>query len=112
MIRYIRSIGAVPVWAHPFLSLKQEAAVEGFLQLAAAAGLAGIEVLYSKYTPEQTERAKALAKRYGLQESGGSDFHGDNKPDIRMGTGRGDLRIPAEYTENLRKNVKYFWGKI
>lgn len=108
MIRYIRSIGAVPVWAHPFLSLKQETEVEGFLQLAVPAGLVGLEVLYSKYTPEQTERAKALVKRYGLQESGGSDFHGDNKPDIRMGTGRGDLRIPADYTENLRKYVKYF----
>lgn len=108
MIRYIRSIGAVPVWAHPFLSLKQEAEVEGFLRLAVPAGLVGLEVLYSKFTPEQTARAKALAKRYGLKESGGSDFHGDNKPDVQMGTGRGDLRIPAEYTENLRKNVKYF----
>ena len=35
--------------------------------------------------------------------SGGSDFHGENKPDIRLGTGRGALNVPDEWYEALRE---------
>ena len=43
-----------------------------------------------------------LAERFGLQQSGGSDFHGGRKPDIQLGIGRGNLRIPYAFAENLR----------
>ena len=44
-----------------------------------------------------------LAEKYGLLPSGGSDFHGENKPDIRLGTGRGTLNVPDEWYEALRE---------
>ena len=74
---------------------------------AAQTGLDGMEVAYSKYSPETTARAVAVADAFGLRYSGGSDFHGGNKPDIRLGTGRGDLRIPLAWLEALkrRRNV-------
>ena len=62
-----------------------------------------MECLYSTFSAEETERALALAEAYGLLPSGGSDFHGENKPDIRMGTGRGGLQIPLDWAISLER---------
>ena len=51
--------------------------------------------------PETTEAAIRLAKEFGIMESGGSDFHGENKPDIQLGIGRGDLCVPAILMDKL-----------
>lgn len=99
-IRFIRSIGAVSVLAHPFLNL-EEAPLRAFLGLAAEAGLDAMEVYYPKFTAEQTELAERLVEEFGLLPSGGSDFHGTNKPDIRLGTGRNNLHIPISVLKKL-----------
>ncbi len=101
-IRFIKSIGAVAILAHPFLSLEEEA-LRAFLPQAVEAGLDAMEVAYSKYSPETTAAAYAVADAFGLQYSGGSDFHGGNKPDIALGSGRGDLQIPLAWLQSLRK---------
>lgn len=108
-IRFIRSIGAVPVLAHPFLDL-DEPGLRGFLCDAMESGLDGMETLYPKFDAATTELARQIAGEYGLLESGGSDFHGENKPDIQMGTGRGDLCVPEEILVELktRKNFIEF----
>lgn len=105
-IRFIKSLGAVAVLAHPFLNL-DEAALRAFLPKAVEAGLDGMEVAYSKYSPETTATAVAVADDFGLCYAGGSDFHGGNKPEIQLGTGRGDLRIPLNWLDALkrRRNV-------
>lgn len=102
-IRFIKSIGAKAVLAHPFLNLKEEAALRAFLPEAVDAGLDGMEVVYSKFTLEQTALAKQIASDFDLAFSGGSDFHGENKPDIALGVGRGELKIPAEWEQILAK---------
>ena len=102
MIRSLACLGAVPVLAHAFLNFTYEE-LEAFLPEAKAAGLAGMECVYSTYTDEETELSFRLAERFGLLYSGGSDFHGERKPDISLGTGRGNLRVPAEFEEDLFK---------
>lgn len=104
IIRFIVSIGAVPVLAHPFLNLN-ERELRQFLPAAKQCGLAGMEVLYPKFSPEETAMAAALTEEFGLLKSGGSDFHGANKPDISLGTGRGELEVPWEYLQLLREKV-------
>lgn len=99
-IRFIKSIGAVSVLAHPFLNL-QEARLRIFLMQAVEAGLDAMEVYYPKFSEEQTELAKCLVEEFDLLPSGGSDFHGDNKPDIRLGTGRNNLHIPLAVLKSL-----------
>ena len=101
-IRFIKSIGAVAVLAHPFLNL-DASELEIFLQQAVPAGLDGMEVSYSLFSQEQTENACRIADRFGLLYSGGSDFHGNNKPDIFMGVGKGNLQIPLLRLEKLRE---------
>lgn len=105
MIGLIRSMGAVPVLAHPFLDLKEEAALRGFLGPAKEAGLVGMEVRYPRFDEKTTDLAASLAEEYGLRSSGGSDFHGTNKPDIRLGKGAGSLEVPLSFLDGLKKSL-------
>ena len=66
-------------------------------------GLAGIEALYSTYTPGEEIHMKSLAAQYGLLITGGSDFHGAHKPDIEMGTGKGSLYVPDSILDELKE---------
>ena len=102
VIKFISRVGAVPVLAHPFLSLDEETLLK-FLPEAKACGLVGMETLYSKYSPEQIARSIEIAEEFDLNQSGGSDYHGAKKPDISLGTGRGSLCVPIEFVEILRK---------
>ena len=104
-ITFLRSVHAVPVLAHPFLSLS-EGELRQFLPEAKNHGLLAMETRYSTYTPEIQILALTIAREYGLLSSGGSDFHGDNKPDIALGTGKGTLHIPAEIAETLQEAVR------
>lgn len=100
-IGFIKHLGGVAVLAHPFLNL-DEAQLEQFLPRALECGLDAMETMYAKYDAETTQTAKKIAARFGLLESGGSDFHGKNKPDISLGTGRGNLQIPMSVLEKLK----------
>lgn len=97
----LKNMGVTVVLAHPFLSL-DEAGLRKFLPKAVELGLDGMEVMYSKYDAGTTALAMSIAWEYGLLPSGGSDFHGENKPDIQIGTGRGNLQIPLCYLQDLR----------
>lgn len=93
--------GGVAVLAHP-LSLELEPgplAVE--VACLAEAGLSGMECYYGRYEPAARERLVALARRHGLVATGGSDYHGSYKPDLEVGTGRGDLVVPDRALEEL-----------
>lgn len=101
ILSMIGDLGAVSVLAHPYLNLKQEE-LTVFLQQAVPQGLQGMEVFYSTYDDATTALALDTAAAFGLKKSGGSDFHGANKPDIRLGEGRGGLRIPSAWLEELK----------
>lgn len=103
-IEFIRSIGAVPVLAHPFLKLSGSQ-LRTFLDKAKGHGLVGMETLYSTYDEKTTALSRAIAHEYGLCESGGSDFHGERKPDIALGTGKGNLAIPYEFLNKLKEFI-------
>lgn len=104
-IEYIRSIGAVSVLAHPLLSL-DETRLRAFLEQAAPSGLDGMETIYSTYDEQTARLAGKMADEFGLLHSGGSDFHGTNKPDIRLGTGRGNVAVPMELAQKLMERSK------
>lgn len=101
MLGIIRDLGAVSVLAHPYLNLRQEALIP-FLEQAVRDGLQGMEVYYSTYDPATTALAVDTAATFGLLPSGGSDFHGANKPDIRLGEGRGGLAVPDLFHQQLK----------
>ena len=104
-VRFIKSLGCVAVLAHPFLSM-QEDQLRRFLEQAVPCGLDGMEVYYSTYDIKTTALARAVAGEYGILESGGSDFHGGNKPDVSLGTGTGGLQVPGSLLEMLKNRAK------
>jgi sugar phosphate isomerase/epimerase len=67
----------------------------------AAAGFAGLEAVYGRYSPRQRQDLGNLARRFDLVASGGSDYHGRIKPDLAVGTGQGDLKVPDTVLERL-----------
>ena len=103
-IKFIKSIGAVAILAHPFLNLT-ESELRKFLPEATKCGLDGMETLYSEYDEATTELAMRIAREFGIKQSGGSDYHGARKPGIDLGTGRGDLRVPETLLEELRSCI-------
>ncbi len=64
-------------------------------------GLSGIEAIYSTHSYEDETLYKSLADELGLFITGGSDYHGELKPDIDLGTGKGNLMISQSLLENL-----------
>lgn len=101
-IQLIQNAGGIPVLAHPLLYKLSVSQIRKMLETLKAYGIRGIEALYSRNHGTDEAFVRKLADEYGLFITGGSDFHGDNKPDIEMGTGTGNLRIPVMLLENLR----------
>ena len=93
--------GGVTVMAHPSSVELEGAALDAFVGGLAATGLDGLECLYGRYSPDERSSYRDLADRHRLAVTGGSDYHGDNKPDLRIGTGRGDLAVPDELLDAL-----------
>ncbi|CAD5925982.1 5'-3' exoribonuclease [Planktothrix tepida] len=73
-IQLLKSCGAVPVWAHPYLY--QGGKIETVFQELLEAGLMGIEVYHPHHSDSQIQRLEKLCEAYGLLKTGGSDYHG------------------------------------
>ncbi len=103
VIQKLQEFDAIPILAHSFLSMDEDM-LRAFLPRAKQVGLVGMETDYVTYDQATTELARAIALEFDLQPSGGSDFHGINKPDIRVGIGKGKLAVPFAYYEQLIKS--------
>jgi len=104
-VRILRNIRAVPILAHPLQELTPEA-LRNILPELKSAGLLALETHHSSYDEAAIAAATAIGAEFGLLPGGGSDFHGTAKPDIRLGTGRGNLQIPISFLNDLKKIQK------
>ncbi len=102
-IELIHRSGGIAIFAHPAQAADTEEELFGLSKRLKAAGIDGMECLYSRYTPAETEMCFKIARELDILPSGGSDFHGENKPDVRLGAvSGGDGYIPYEYLERLK----------
>lgn len=101
-VALLAKIGASPVLAHPMLKPYPPGWIEEFVKKLLPFGLCGIEAWHSEHTDEDTQDVLAIARRYHLCVSGGSDYHGSNKPHISLGTGYGSLCVSVDAYERLR----------
>jgi predicted metal-dependent phosphoesterase TrpH len=97
--------GGLPVLAHPNSLELEPLALRGQLGELRDLGLVGMECEYGRYSPEDRAGLAALAGDLGLVATGGSDHHGTYKPDLSVGTGRGDLDVPDSALEELRQRL-------
>ena len=101
-VELILKAGGIPILAHPVLYGLGKTALDTLVAKLKDAGLIGIEAVYSTYTPSDERDIKALALKYDLAISGGSDFHGKAKPDIDLAIGRGKLFVHEDILKGLR----------
>jgi 3',5'-nucleoside bisphosphate phosphatase len=107
----IQAAGGIPVLAHPYLiPYRSDRELADWVALLCSIGLKGIEVYYTEHSPQAVTQYTALAEKFGLAMTGGSDFHGRVTPKVQLGKGTGDLHIPYTLFENLISNhrLTYF----
>ncbi len=92
-IALIRGSGGIAVLAHPYLLQRDD-----LIPLFIANGIRGIEAYYPEHSQGQVNFYLDLAQKNGLLVTGGSDFHGKGKPDIKLGL----VRVPYELVEKLK----------
>lgn len=93
-IALIRSVGGLPVHAHPFTSNEFPNSLPGMIE----AGLAGIEVYYAEYTHDRREALARIAAEHGLLATGGSDYHGEQFKERRA---LGSVDLPSEVLQRF-----------
>ncbi len=102
-IRRILDAGGLPAVAHPVRLSRNSAFVETLIAEMRDMDLKAIEVYHSDHGPREVEQYLALARRYDLAVTGGTDFHGGNKPGISLGTGmNGNVEVPRSVLDALR----------
>jgi predicted metal-dependent phosphoesterase TrpH len=101
-IELISNAGGIPVLAHPgLIEPTTDVPFENLIKTLTSMGLKGIEVYYPEHAPESFAEYIAMADQYGLLITGGTDFHGALKPDLKIGYGKGDFFVPYELYEKL-----------
>lgn len=101
-IELIKKAGGIPVLAHPLLYKMSVTELHNLLTELKGYGLQGIEAMYSRNRGNDEAFVRKLASEYDLFITGGTDFHGANKPDLEIGRGEGNLRVPVMLLENLK----------
>jgi predicted metal-dependent phosphoesterase TrpH len=97
----IRQAGGIASLAHP---VRVRGDARSLMPELCDAGLNAIEAYHSDHTPADTALYLELAAQHKLRVTGGSDFHGDVKPNVRLGSGcNGNLRIPGDLVDRLRE---------
>ena len=99
MIKIIHNADGLAFLAHPYIYIVNS--VEEMVEsIAKRYNIDGIECYYSTFNKKQTKNMVNCAKKYNLYISGGSDFHGARKPDIRIGEGKENLNIKTKIISN------------
>ena len=110
-IKAVKAAGGIAVWAHPLGGTgekrltKEQFVVQ--LQTLKKAGIAGVECYYSEYTMEEVEMLRQAAVKEGLYISGGSDYHGTNKPHLHLGMLNKDDTLIDEARLTILERLKY-----
>lgn len=104
IIDLIHKAGGIAFLAHPYIYHIENIldVIENFINKY---NIDGLECYYSLFTQEQTDNLIELSRKNNLYISGGTDFHGTNKPNIQLGNGQGNLNITSEKIGNWINKV-------
>ena len=88
--------------AHPLLYHFGYAQIDELLDYLKTLGLKGIEAYHSSKNAYESDKLRSMALHHDLILTGGTDFHGVVKPNIKMGTGRGNMKIPYRILAKIK----------
>ena len=101
-VKLILSAKGIPVLAHPLQYGMGDERLQRLIDRLKAVGLQAMEAIYCTHSPSEENKMRALADKNNLLISGGSDFHGNAKPGLELGTGYGKLYVPVEVLKALK----------
>ena len=101
-VKLILSAKGIPVLAHPLQYGMGDERLQKLIDRLKKAGLQAMEAVYCTHSPSEENKMRALADKNNLLISGGSDFHGNAKPGLELGTGYGKLYVPGEVLKALK----------
>lgn len=96
--------GATVALAHPMLMHCPQKDLDELISRLKPCGLNALEAYHSEHGAADERVCVELAARHGLLLSGGSDFHGDSKPLVKLGKGHGSLRVSAAVLDRLKQD--------
>ena len=108
-VSLIHEAGGIAVAAHLHLIKMPDDQLKEYLKTLIPYGLDGVEGYYTDYTDDMNVRYRAMAQELGLVLSGGTDYHGANKPHISIGSGRGNLEIPYSVLDGLKERHRQIY---
>ncbi len=106
-VEIILKAGGFPILAHPVLYHMSSQRLDKLVSILKDMGLQGLEAVYSTYNSADEREMRALASKYDLCISGGSDFHGNAKPGQDLAVGYGNLVIPKDILDNIKEKRKW-----
>lgn len=101
-INLIHDAGGIAILAHPMLYKLERDDTRELIRHLTNLGLDGVEAVYSTHTQSDEIFLRTIAKELSIAYTGGSDYHGSNKPYIKIGVGRGGLRIGKHILDRIR----------
>jgi predicted metal-dependent phosphoesterase TrpH len=102
-IGMITATGGIAVLAHPkYLRARSPLEFEAVLDRLIACGLRGVEAFSSSQNEEEARFYREAAESRGLWVTGGSDFHGANKPHVELGRMGDWAELDYELVEGMR----------
>ena len=68
-------------------------------------GINGLETTYSSYNKNVSSQISEVAEKLNLLECGGSDYHGDIKPNINLGFGYENtpMKVPYKFLNDIKE---------
>jgi hypothetical protein len=97
-ITLIQNAGGISVLAHPGEIYLDSEPFDILLRKLKDAGLWGLECYSSHHSADEIFGFLELAAKFGLNPTAGSDFHGENRPDVEMGIDVPEHIIPEKLT--------------
>ncbi len=104
-IALIKEAGGYAFLAHPVYSEKEQDALEDLLVTLKGFGLDGVECMHSEQDETFCDMCVALCRKHALMISGGSDFHGSNKPHIAIGQTGGARYVEAHVLDDIKRQA-------
>jgi predicted metal-dependent phosphoesterase TrpH len=101
-VRLVRRADGLAAIAHPGIIRTDEAGLAALVAEASGCGIGGLECFYPEHSEQTVARCLKLAAVNGLVPTGGSDFHGQTKPDVRLGQANGGLPVPDAVLAGLK----------
>jgi 3',5'-nucleoside bisphosphate phosphatase len=106
-IQRIVQAGGLASLAHPVRLPLRGAELASFVQRLMGSGLRGIEVFHSEHTRTFCSDLADMGRHYDLITTGGTDYHGENKPGVKLGTGvDGNISLSYDFLDTMRERMQ------